>query len=109
MGANRNDLENWIEEVMRKKGVNKYTIDLAGSTSKGDGYLGVVTFVKVKTQTAAGEMLYDLVVKSAKKGEELRKQTPIQKFYFRYVENVYFFNGLELLILGIEIDCRFIK
>lgn len=84
MGATENDLENWIEEVMQKRGVYKYTIDKSGSTSKGDGYLGVVTFVKVRTSNGSkGNEVYDLVVKSAKKGEELRKQTPIQKFYFR--------------------------
>lgn len=84
MGATRNDLENWIEEVMNKRGIFKYKIDIAGSTVKGDGYLGLVNFVKVMVNNGKDkDKVYDLVIKSAKKGDELRKMTPIQECYFR--------------------------
>lgn len=84
MGATRNDLENWIEEVMNKRGIFKYKIDMAGSTVKGDGYLGLVNFVKVMVNNGKDkDKVYDLVIKSAKEGDELRKMTPIQECYFR--------------------------
>lgn len=84
MSASRNDIENWIEDVMNKRGIYKYKIDIAGSTVKGDGYLGLVNFVKVIASNGKEkEKIYNLVVKSAKTGEELRKHTPIQECYLR--------------------------
>lgn len=84
MGATRDDIENWIEDVMNKRGIFKYKIDIAGSTMKGDGYLGLVNFVKViASNSKEKEIVYNLVVKSAKKGDELRKHTPIQECYLR--------------------------
>lgn len=84
MGATQNDIVNWIEDVMNKRGIFKYKIDIAGSTAKGDGYLGLVNFVKViASKGKEKEKVYNFVVKSAKKGEELRKHTPIQECYLR--------------------------
>lgn len=69
---------------MRTQGISEYRIDTTGSTVKGDGYLGVINFVKVIAHGSKGNMVYDLVVKSALKGEELRKQAPvIQEAYIR--------------------------
>lgn len=84
MAVTQNEIVNWIEDVMNKKGIYKYKIDIAGSTVKGDGYLGLVNFVKVITNKGKEkEKVYNFVVKSAKKGEELRKITPIQECYMR--------------------------
>lgn len=84
MGATQNDLENWLEEIMNKRGIFKYKIDTASSTLKGDGYLGVVNFVKVIAENGNQKgKVYDFVIKSAKHGKELREQTPIQECYLR--------------------------
>lgn len=77
---NQNDLDLWVADFAKKRKISKYQLVCTGNTSKGDGYLGVVTFVNV--QAADGE-LYHLVIKSAKKSEELRKQTPIQEVFLR--------------------------
>lgn len=84
MGATQNDIENWIGDIMNKRGIFKYKIDMAGSTVKGDGYIGLVNFVKVIVNNGKDkDKVYDLVIKSAKNGEELRKMTPIQECYVR--------------------------
>lgn len=84
MGATKADLENWIEDMMNKRGIYKYELDISGSSVKGDGYLGLVTFVKViANRETKEEKNYELVIKSAKRGEELRKQTPIEECYSR--------------------------
>ncbi|KAG5880044.1 hypothetical protein JTB14_018470 [Gonioctena quinquepunctata] len=84
MSTTVEDLEIWIDEMMKKMEIAKYKLDLSGSTSKGDGYLGEVNFIKVVASEDNGEeKVYDVVVKSANKSEEFRKQTPIQEAYHR--------------------------
>lgn len=81
--ASKEDVENWIKDIMNERGIYKYKIEIAGSTEKGDGYLGLVNFIKVVTSKDGKETLYNMVVKSAKKGVESRKQIPIQECYDR--------------------------
>ncbi|ENN80102.1 hypothetical protein HUJ04_013056 [Dendroctonus ponderosae] len=76
----QSDLDLWVADFAKKRKISKYQLVHTENTSKGDGYLGVVTFVNVLAEN--GE-LYNLVIKSAKKGKELRKQTPIQEVFLR--------------------------
>ncbi|CAG9772707.1 unnamed protein product [Ceutorhynchus assimilis] len=79
-----NDLNVWVEDFLRKRRYSKYELELAGNTSKGDGYLGEVTFVKVLTGIGREEeKIYNLVIKSAKKSDALRKKTPIKEVFDR--------------------------
>ncbi|KAJ8926076.1 hypothetical protein NQ315_009932 [Exocentrus adspersus] len=73
------DLQAWIGTVMAEEGVTDYHLDVSGNTTDGDGYLGEVTFVKIK----APNKDIHLVVKSAKASEEFRKKTPIKQAYDR--------------------------
>lgn len=80
------DLKTWVEDMMRQRLITDYDFKVSGAVTKGDGYLGEVTFVRVTTSLRQNvEKVYDLVVKSAKKGVEFRKKTPIQEVYHRYV------------------------
>lgn len=87
MSATVIDLENWVENMMKKMSISNYKLDVSGASSKGDGYLGEVTFVKVIANENRKEEVFDLVVKSAKKSHEFRKNTNIQEAYYRYVYN----------------------
>ncbi|XP_018566828.1 uncharacterized protein LOC108907572 [Anoplophora glabripennis] len=86
MAVTLTDLESWIDNAMIQEGISNYKLDVSGNSIKGDGYLGEVTFVKVTTKLG---MVKDkdiyLVVKSAKKSDELRKQTPVKEAYEREI------------------------
>ncbi|KAJ8977350.1 hypothetical protein NQ317_017765 [Molorchus minor] len=80
------DLESWVDHLMVKKGIKNYRLDFSGSSSKGDGYLGEVNFLTVIAELDKGkEKKYNLVIKSAKKSDEFRKQTPIREAFEREI------------------------
>ncbi|EFA06721.1 hypothetical protein TcasGA2_TC009652 [Tribolium castaneum] len=79
--ATLDDLHLWVDKMMTSLQIPDYKLDIGGNTTKGDGYLGEVTFLKVETSGKT----YDLVIKSAKKSDELRKQTPIKEAYDREI------------------------
>ncbi|XP_044263382.1 uncharacterized protein LOC123010505 [Tribolium madens] len=81
MSATVDDLHHWVAKMMTSLHIPSYTLDIGGNTPKGDGYLGEVTFL----QAHAGGKTYDLVIKSAKKSEDFRKQTPIKEAYDREI------------------------
>lgn len=86
MAVTLTDLETWISNAMSKEGICSYSLDVSGRSTKGDGYLGEVTFVKVSANhsKATGNDIY-LVVKSAKSSDELRKQTSVKEVYEREI------------------------
>ncbi|RZB84913.1 EcKinase, DUF1679, and/or APH domain containing protein [Asbolus verrucosus] len=67
--------------MMKTLNISDYKVDIGGNTAKGDGYLGEITFLKVSTTRKD----YNLVIKSAKKSEELRRQTPVKDAYDREI------------------------
>ncbi|KAF7270172.1 uncharacterized protein LOC143201572 [Rhynchophorus ferrugineus] len=78
------DIQSWLSDFLRNRNITSYKVDVAEKTTKGDGYLGEVMFVKVRSDDGDdGVQIYDLVIKSAKTSEELRKQTPIEAVYHR--------------------------
>ncbi|KAJ8957794.1 hypothetical protein NQ314_006469 [Rhamnusium bicolor] len=80
------DLESWISDMMKKQEIAHYKMDVSGNTTKGDGYLGEVTFIKIiASAEKGGEKYYNLIVKSAKKSDEFRKQTPIREAFEREI------------------------
>lgn len=84
MSTTVEDLEGWVDDMMKKREIYRFKMDIGGGTEKGDGYLGEVNFIKVVADLKNGkEKTYNLVVKSAKKSDEFRKQTPIQEVYHR--------------------------
>ncbi|XP_030765175.1 uncharacterized protein LOC115889337 [Sitophilus oryzae] len=80
MGESKSDVHSWLRDFLEKRKIFQYKLEVAGKTSKGDGYLGEVTFVKISTFT---DRIYHLVIKSAKQSVELRKQTPIEEVFQR--------------------------
>lgn len=89
--ATLDDLHCWVDKMMTSLNITDYKLDVGGNTIKGDGYLGEVTFLKVHTSKNGTRKQYDLVIKSAKKSEELRKQTPIKEAYDR---EIFFYNKI---------------
>uniref|UniRef100_A0A6P7GGJ8 Uncharacterized protein LOC114337847 n=1 Tax=Diabrotica virgifera virgifera TaxID=50390 RepID=A0A6P7GGJ8_DIAVI len=86
MDTKTEDVKFWIDKMMTEKGFSKYIIDISGSSSKGDGYLGEINFVKVVCDGKKGEKtVFDVVIKSAKTNDDLRKNTPIVETYEREI------------------------
>lgn len=99
-GATVEDLKTWVAAMMKKMLITNYKMNISGSVTKGDGYLGEVTFIKVIAFTNESiEEVYDLVIKSAKKGDELRKTTPIQDAYNRYGGNNVFIENFGMRLI----------
>ncbi|XP_068896135.1 uncharacterized protein [Tenebrio molitor] len=90
--ATRTDIENWLKPVLKKESLANYSIHISGSTEKGDGYLGDVTFVEVRgTANTNEEKSYDFVIKCGKKSSQLRDMMPIRNVF----ENeIYFYNEI---------------
>ncbi|CAG9863301.1 unnamed protein product [Phyllotreta striolata] len=81
------DIQKWVDEIMAKKGINNYKLDIANSSAKGEGYLGEISFVKVTTDEGRNdEKVYDMVVKSAKENDKLRESCPIAETYLREIQ-----------------------
>ncbi|CAH1108538.1 unnamed protein product [Psylliodes chrysocephalus] len=87
MGVNSKDVQKWIDEVMAKEGISNYKLNMSGSSSKGDGYLGEINFVKVTADVGKqDDKEYDMVIKTAKSNDELRKKSPIAETYLREIQ-----------------------
>lgn len=83
----KTDLLTWLEPLALRENLKRSTVSVTGTTEKGDGYMGDITFVKVEDENGK---TYSLVVKSAKKSPLLREQLPVRMAYkneiFLYTE-----------------------
>jgi thiamine kinase-like enzyme len=88
----RADIENWLRLVLKKENLENYSIDISGSTEKGDGYIGDVTFVDVRGTTNTNEKKsYEFVIKSGKKSSQLREMIPVRN---AFENEIYFYNEI---------------
>lgn len=74
----KSELISWLEPIALKKNLKKFNITITGSSEKGDGYLGDITFVKVQDESGK---IYSFVVKSGKKSIPLRGRFPIRNSF----------------------------
>jgi hypothetical protein len=80
--STRADIENWLRRVLKKENLENYSIHISGSSEKGDGYLGDVTFVEIRgTTNTYEEKSYDFVIKSGKKSSQLREMIPVRNAF----------------------------
>jgi thiamine kinase-like enzyme len=80
--STRADIENWLRPVLKKENLEHYSIHISGSSEKGDGYLGDVTFVEIRgTTNTYEEKSYDFVIKSGKKSSQLREMIPVRNAF----------------------------
>jgi hypothetical protein len=83
-------LETWLKPVFSKKFLKKCTLEIVGTSSKGDGYLGDVNFVEVNGRTSTNEeKFYNFAIKSSKNSLPLRKMMPIEVMS---QNEIYFYN-----------------
>ncbi|KAK9874583.1 hypothetical protein WA026_005416 [Henosepilachna vigintioctopunctata] len=76
-----NDLDRLTQKMMYKKGINRYRIKIEGQSNKGDNYVGDITFFTVTSEENGKK--YHLVMKTAKRSEEIRKIMGNGKLYTR--------------------------
>jgi thiamine kinase-like enzyme len=90
--STRADIENWLRPVLKKENLENYSIHISGSSEKGDGYLGDVTFVDVRGTTNTNEKKsYEFVIKSGKKSSQLREMIPVRN---AFENEIYFYNEI---------------
>ncbi|KAK9874584.1 hypothetical protein WA026_005417 [Henosepilachna vigintioctopunctata] len=75
------DLRTFTNELMMKEGIEDYDLHIKGYSEKGENYLGDVTFFSVVSKESKKK--YNLVMKTAKRSEELRKVMPVGMAYKR--------------------------
>ncbi|XP_060532510.1 uncharacterized protein LOC132705721 [Cylas formicarius] len=75
-----------VLEVLQKHDVIDCEISLEGTTEKGDGYLGDITFIHVTAVKENGKSKnYDMVVKAGKPSKELRNKFPVRVAFEREI------------------------
>ncbi|CAG9863302.1 unnamed protein product [Phyllotreta striolata] len=80
------DIERWIGEIMKRKGIDNYELEVTESNSKGDGYSGQMRFVKVVTKEGKNNsVVYELVLKAGRESEKLREVCPMEDVYLREI------------------------
>jgi thiamine kinase-like enzyme len=89
--STRADIENWLRPVLKKENLENYSIHISGSTEKGDGYLGDVTFVDVRGTNTNEKKSYEFVIKSGKKSSQLREMIPVRN---AFENEIYFYNEI---------------
>ncbi|XP_044758046.1 uncharacterized protein LOC123316125 [Coccinella septempunctata] len=75
------DLKCFVAEIMKERAITKYEIHIEGHSGRGENYLGEVTFFSVTTSNNGRR--YDMVMKTAKRSEELRKTMAVESAYRR--------------------------
>ncbi|KAJ8977354.1 hypothetical protein NQ317_017769 [Molorchus minor] len=72
------DIISWVKKIR----LNNFTINVQGTTEKGDGYTGEIVFVSVNGDTNENKKrVLNLVIKHGKSNDHLRKTMPIRKAF----------------------------
>ncbi|KAK9874579.1 hypothetical protein WA026_005412 [Henosepilachna vigintioctopunctata] len=79
--STKETLQNVTKELMKIEGVEEYELHIEGDSEKGGNFLGDVTFFSIVPNN--GQKEYNLVMKTAKTSNELRKSLPLGKAYER--------------------------
>ncbi|KAL3277100.1 hypothetical protein HHI36_012458 [Cryptolaemus montrouzieri] len=75
------EIQCYLQQLMKKEGIDAYETQFEGQPGKGENYLGNVTFLTVVPKN--GGDAYNLVVKAAKESKELRSAMPVEIAYKR--------------------------
>lgn len=80
-----NTIKNWVLEILSHQNYDTGEVKITGSSEKGEGYLGDITFAKVFYTKNGGISVLDVVVKSGKQSKSLRKKLPLRMVFEREV------------------------
>ncbi|CAG9863299.1 unnamed protein product [Phyllotreta striolata] len=75
------DIKRWIDEIMQKKNINNYQLEVAESNSK-DGYSASMKFIRV---TAKEGIVFDMIVKAGNDDDKLREKCTMEDMYLREI------------------------
>lgn len=74
----KSQLISWLRPIALKNNLKNFNISITGSSKKGDGYLGDISFVEVQSKDGK---TYSFVVKSGKNGPLIRDNFPIRSAF----------------------------
>lgn len=78
----KTQISSWLQPIASRKNLKNPIISITGSSEKGDGYLGDITFVKVQEESGK---TFGFVVKSGKNNTTLRQQFPIRNSFLNEI------------------------
>lgn len=79
-------IEKCVQQIVDKQNIKNYQFEIEGGSSKGDGYLGDITFVTIIGQTESNiKKKFDIVIKSAAKSKRFRERVPIRNCFMKEI------------------------
>lgn len=87
-----------VRKIAQDEGIARYTVDVSEGSIRGDGYMGIITTVKIND--CRSPIVLNLVFKSSKSDKQFRLVAPVRKAYLReiYIYQVIFPEFLKFQI-----------
>lgn len=80
-----NTIKNWVLEILSHQNYHIAEVKVTGSSEKGEGYLGDITFAEVFYTKNGETKVLAVVVKSGKPSKSLREKLPLRMVFEREV------------------------
>lgn len=81
MESNNSELVRALTHIL-KENITDFAIDIVANTVKGEGYTGDIYFITLSEKIQdASPIKYDLVLKSSKQNEDIRKGLPVKEAF----------------------------
>lgn len=84
-----NNLENvksWLLTVLKSENIVDLSLNIVGSSEKGDGYVGDIIFVQASGILENNQTKnYDLVLKCSKRSKALRENSPVKETFLNEI------------------------
>lgn len=80
------EVKEWLLTVLKKENISDLSVKIAGKSEKGDNYGGDVIFVEADGISHDNQIKkFNLVIKCSKRGEIVRKLTPIKQTFLNEI------------------------
>ena len=84
--TSENEIQTWLNIVLKDENFNDISVKLQGNSEKGDGFMGDIVFISAEGTTANQlSKKYDLVLKCSKKSKVLREKAPVQEAFVKEI------------------------
>jgi hypothetical protein len=82
----QSEVKLWLEVALAKEDIKHFSVQISGSSEKGEGFAGDILFVSVKGTDKNGiEKKCEFVLKCSKPSEALRENTVIQDIFLNEI------------------------
>jgi thiamine kinase-like enzyme len=82
----QSEVKLWLKAALAKQDIKHFSVQISGSSEKGEGFAGDILFVSVRGTDKDGiEKKYEFVLKCSKPSEALRESTVIQDIFLNEI------------------------